>query len=139
MYEIQRMTTRQRQAAQTGTYRKLIGIADEVVDSGQMVLAKTRKMRGKDLLADMAIEVIRKEIEHYCDLGRRVIDQARRRVLDWRAGFHRGESLFHLRTRDRSDQARQGANAPRVRPQGVPRRKRARPDHAIPIFDSAIC
>jgi IS5 family transposase len=82
MYEIQRMTTRQRQAAQTGTYRKLIGIADEVVDSGRMVLAKTRKMRGKDLLADMAIEEIRKEIEHYCDLGRRVIDQARRRVLD---------------------------------------------------------
>ena len=39
-------------------------------------------MRGKDMLADMAIAELRKEIEHFCGLGRRVIDQARRRVLD---------------------------------------------------------
>jgi transposase, IS5 family len=38
--------------------------------------------RGKDMLADMAIEEIRKDIEHYCDLGSHVIDQARRRVLN---------------------------------------------------------
>src|ERR1700737_5645952 len=33
MYEIQRMTTRQRDEEQTGTYRELIGIAEEVVES----------------------------------------------------------------------------------------------------------
>jgi IS5 family transposase len=33
------------------------------------------------MLADMAIEEIRKEIERHCGLGSRVIDQARRRVL----------------------------------------------------------
>ena len=81
MYEIQRMTTRQRQEQQTGTYRELIGIAEEVVESARMVIEKTHKARGKDMLADMAIEEIRKEIERHCGLGSRVIDQARRRVL----------------------------------------------------------
>jgi IS5 family transposase len=82
MYEIQRMTTRQRQAGQTGTYRELISIAEEVVESARMVLEKTSNVRGKDLLADMAIEEIRKDIEYYSGLGSHVIDQARRRVLD---------------------------------------------------------
>src|SRR5713101_4132024 len=82
MYEIQRMTTRQRSTDQTGTYRELIGIAEEVVDSARMVLEKTSNVRGKDLLADMTIEEIRKDIKYYCGLGSHVIDQARRRVLD---------------------------------------------------------
>jgi IS5 family transposase len=82
MYEIQRMTTRQRQTGQPGTYRELIGIAAEVVESARMVLEKTGNVRGKDLLADMAIEEIRKDIEYYSGLGSHVIDQARRRVLD---------------------------------------------------------
>jgi IS5 family transposase len=82
MYEIQRMTTRQRDEEQTGTYRELIGIAEEVVESARMALEKTSKTRGKDMLADMAVEEIRKDIEHYCDLGSQVIDQARRRVLN---------------------------------------------------------
>jgi IS5 family transposase len=82
MYEIQRMTTRQRHEQQTGTYRELIGIAEEVVKSARRVLEKTNKARGKDMLAGMAIEEIRKEIERHCGLGSRVIDQARRRVLE---------------------------------------------------------
>jgi IS5 family transposase len=82
MYEIQRMTTRQRQSRQTATYRALIGIAEEVVASAKIALEKTGKMRGKDLFAAMTIDAIRDEIVHYCDLGKRVIDQARRRVLD---------------------------------------------------------
>src|SRR5260370_1651926 len=47
-----------------------------------MALEKTSKTRGKDMLADMAIEEIRKDIAHYCGLGSQVIDQARRRVLN---------------------------------------------------------
>jgi IS5 family transposase len=82
MYEIQRMTTRQRHAQQTGTYRELIGIAEEVVANARMALEKTRKTRGRDMFADMAIEEFRKQIEHFCGLGSRVIDQGRRRVLD---------------------------------------------------------
>jgi IS5 family transposase len=85
MYEIQRMTTRQRQGAgsrQTATYRDLIGIAEEVVANAKAALEKSARMRGKDLLAAMTIDAIRDDIARYCGLGERVIDQARRRVLD---------------------------------------------------------
>src|SRR4051812_39729052 len=50
MYEIQRMTTRQRQEQQTGTYRALIGITEEVVGNARAALEKTRRMCGKDVL-----------------------------------------------------------------------------------------
>src|SRR4030088_1419966 len=82
MYEIQRMTTRQRQDRQTATYRELIGIAEEVVANAKTAVEKTARMRGKDPLADIALDALRDEIAHYCGLGERVIDQARRRVLD---------------------------------------------------------
>jgi IS5 family transposase len=85
MYEIQRMTTRQRQGAgsqQTATYRALIGIAEEVVARARTALDDTAAMRGKDLLTALNIKALREEIAHYCALGTRVIDQARRRVLD---------------------------------------------------------
>jgi len=85
MYEIQRMTTRQRQGAgsqQTATYRALIGIAKEVVASARMALDDTAAMHGKDLLTALNIKALREEIAHYCALGAHVIDQAQRRVLD---------------------------------------------------------
>jgi len=81
MYEIQRMTTRQRQEQQTRTYRVLIDIAEEVVGNARAGLEKTRTMRGKGLFADMTIAELRRQIGHFCGLGDRVIDQARRRVL----------------------------------------------------------
>jgi transposase, IS5 family len=82
MLAIQRMTTTQRHHQQIGKYRELVGIAEEVVESARRTLEKTSKTRGQDMFADMAIGEIRKEIEHFCGLGSRVIDQARRRVLD---------------------------------------------------------
>jgi IS5 family transposase len=82
MQEIQRMTMRQRQEQQIGAYRSLIGIAEEVVESAQVVLQNTGTGSGKDALSDLAAANIREEITHYCGLGKRVIDQARRRVLD---------------------------------------------------------
>ena len=39
-------------------------------------------MRGKDPLTALNIKALREEIAYYCALGARVIDQARRRVLD---------------------------------------------------------
>jgi transposase, IS5 family len=81
MYEIQRMTTRQRQDHQTRTYRTLIDITEEVVRNARAGLDETRMLRGKDMLAEMAIEELHRQIEYYCQLGDRVIDQARRRVL----------------------------------------------------------
>jgi transposase, IS5 family len=82
MYEIQRMTTRQREGQQTGTYRELIGIATEVVANARAALDKTSKSRGNDLHTAIKIDAIRAEIAHHCQLGERVVDQARRRVLD---------------------------------------------------------
>jgi transposase, IS5 family len=82
MQEIQRMTSRQRQERQTNVYRALIAIADEVVESARRVLRDTSKAGGKDVFADLAVAGLREEIEHYCGLGTRVINQARRRILD---------------------------------------------------------
>jgi len=82
MQEIQRMSTRQRQQRQSDAYRGLIGIAADVVDAARGVLRQTRKARGGDMIADMAAAELRKEIEHFCRLGDRAIDQARRRILD---------------------------------------------------------
>jgi transposase, IS5 family len=81
MQEIQRMTLKERYERQIEKYRELIGVTEEVVNSAQKVVEQTRKARGKDLVADLAIPALRKEIDHYCELGDRVIDQARRRVL----------------------------------------------------------
>ena len=81
MLAIQRMTTTQRQTQQRGKYRELIGIAEEVVERARRGLRQTSKVRGKDVLSQLALEELRREIEHYCGLGERVIDQARRRVL----------------------------------------------------------
>jgi len=82
MQEIQRMTSRQRQEYQTATYRELIGIAEEVIESARAALRQTRKARSKDMITDLAIAELRKEIAHFCGLGARVIDQSRRRVLN---------------------------------------------------------
>ena len=82
MQEIQRMTSRQRQQQQTGRYRELIGIAEEVIESARTALRQTRKARSTDMISELAIAEMRKEIEHFCDLGARVVNQSRRRVLD---------------------------------------------------------
>src|SRR3974377_2195063 len=82
MYEIQRMTTRQRHEKQLGTYRALIGIAEEVVGSARAALETTRNMSGRDLFTAMAIEELRKQIKHFCGVGEPFVDQARRRGLD---------------------------------------------------------
>jgi IS5 family transposase len=82
MQALQRMTTVQRGKRQTRKYRELIGIAEQVVERARAALRQTRKVRGKDLLSQLAIEQLREEIDNYCGLGDRVIDQARRRVLE---------------------------------------------------------
>jgi len=82
MQELQRMTARQRRDQQTAAYRELVGIAEEVIESARAALRLTSKAGGKDILTDLAIAELRKEIEHFCGLGDRVIDQSRRRVLN---------------------------------------------------------
>jgi transposase, IS5 family len=82
MQAIQRMSTTQRLRQQTAKYRELIGIAEEVVASARSALEKRSNARGKDLVSDLAIDGLRKQIGHYCGLADRVIDQTRRRVIE---------------------------------------------------------
>jgi transposase, IS5 family len=82
MQEIQRMTARERQDQLVPKYRALICTTGQVVENARLVLKKTEQVRSIDLMTEVAIKTIREEIDHYCGLGDRVIDQARRRVLD---------------------------------------------------------
>ena len=75
MQAIQRMTPQERHESQVEKYRELIEVTEEVVNDARKVVD------GKNLVAEIAIPELRKEIVHYCELGDRVIDQARRRVL----------------------------------------------------------
>jgi IS5 family transposase len=81
MQEIQRMTSKQRGHRQVDKYRQLIGIAEQVVADARGVLQKTRNVR-VGWLREITIQSLRREIEHYCGLADRVIDQSRRRVLE---------------------------------------------------------
>jgi IS5 family transposase len=82
MQEIQRMTPAQRQQRQRRKYRDLIRTSELVVQSAHKVLHNTRNVRGIDPLGDLAIRDLRAQIEHYCGLGERVIDQTRHRVIE---------------------------------------------------------
>jgi IS5 family transposase len=82
MQEIQRMTPRERQKQLVPKYRQLIGTTRQVVENAGVVLKRTKGIRSIDLMTDIAINAVRQEIDHYCGLGERVIDQAHRRVLE---------------------------------------------------------
>ncbi|MBI4520327.1 MAG: ISNCY family transposase [Gemmatimonadetes bacterium] len=79
--EIERLTARQRPQQQMGKYRELIRIANHVLTEARAVLQATKATATIQLVSLILIEQLRHEITHYCDLGQRVIDQTRRRVL----------------------------------------------------------
>ena len=82
MQEIQRMTARQRHDRQKGKYRDLIRVTEQVVQNARRVLEKTQDPCALDPMDDIVIGELRRKIDHYGQLGDRVIDQARRRVLE---------------------------------------------------------
>jgi IS5 family transposase len=81
MQEIQRMTAKQRHHHQQDKYRQLIAITQQVVHNARRVLEKTKDQCAVDLMDDLVIGELRRKIDHYCQLGTRVIDQSSRRVL----------------------------------------------------------
>ena len=81
MQEIQRLTPRQRPTLQQDKYRQLIAITQQVLHNARGVLEKTKDQCVVDLMDDIIIGELRRSIEHYCQLGDRVIDQSRRRAL----------------------------------------------------------
>ncbi len=80
MQEIQRMTAKERHRQQVPTYRALIEVAEHVVTDARAVVARTQR-RVRNLTTGLAVEAMRREITRHCELGDRVISQARRRVL----------------------------------------------------------
>jgi len=82
MQEIQRMTARERHEQLVPQYRELIRTTGQVVENARVVLKKTERVRNPDPMTEIAIKALREKINHYCSLGDRVIDQARRRVLE---------------------------------------------------------
>lgn len=82
MQEIQRMTPKERHRRLIPKYREIIRTTEQVVGNARDVLKKTERVSSIDLMTEIAIKALRNQIDHYCGLGDRVIDQARRRVLD---------------------------------------------------------
>jgi IS5 family transposase len=82
MQEIQRMTPKERRRRLVPKYRELIHTTEQVVGNARDVLKKTERVSSMDLMTEIAIKAVRSQIDHYCGLGDRVIDQARRRVLN---------------------------------------------------------
>ena len=80
MHEIERMTAKARHTQQVPTYRALIRVAEQVVADARAVVERTASPRA-DITARVAITTIQREIARHCELGDRVISQARRRVL----------------------------------------------------------
>jgi IS5 family transposase len=95
MQEILRMSPQQRHAQQTRKYRQLVALAEEVVTAARFVLARTEKQRTADPLQQARIRGLRQEIEHFCQLGDRALDQTRRRVFDGES-VPAGEKIYSI-------------------------------------------
>jgi IS5 family transposase len=80
MYELKRMTASQLEHQQVPKYRELIGIAEETLKSTRDAVKLTAEA-GRTPSDIFMIEALRKQITDFCGLGDRVVDQARRRVL----------------------------------------------------------
>lgn len=82
MQEIQRMTANQRHRRQVRTYRALIRVTEHVITDARAVVNRTSNVRVADFMTRLAVDTLRAEILRHCDLGDRVVNQARRRVLE---------------------------------------------------------
>ena len=82
MQELERMTAQRRQTQQKPKYRELLRIAGQVVEQARQVVEGNQPVAGMDVVEAVGIGEMRKEITHYCGLADKVIDQARRRVLE---------------------------------------------------------
>jgi len=82
MQALERMTAQERHTQQESTYRELLRITEQVLDNARQVLKKTARVRRMDVDARVVADQLCREITAYCDLGDRVIDQTRRRVIE---------------------------------------------------------
>jgi IS5 family transposase len=81
MQELERMTAQERHTQQEPKYRELIGITEQVLANARQVVKKTAKIKGLDVAGSLVVDQLCRQITSYCELGDRVIDQTRRRVI----------------------------------------------------------
>jgi len=82
MQKLQRMTAAQRKNQQLPAYKELLSITQEVLTNAGRAAEATRQSRGKTAVETLTLVSLHTEITEYCRLGLRVVDQARRRVIE---------------------------------------------------------
>jgi len=81
MQALERMTAQERHTQQESTYRELLRITEQVLDSARQVVQKAARVRRMEVDARGVADQLCREITAYCNLGDRVIDQTRRRII----------------------------------------------------------
>lgn len=81
MQEIQRLTGPQRPQQQIPKYRQLLSITEQVLEGAREVVRQTHQAVGKRRKMNPRLRSLCQEVEHYCQLGDRVVDQTRRRLF----------------------------------------------------------
>jgi len=79
---LERMTAQERHTPQKPKYRELLRITEQVLESARQIVQKTSRVKGLDVAGSLVIDQLRRQITTYCELGNRVIDQTRRRVIE---------------------------------------------------------
>ncbi len=82
MQELERMTAQERHTQQEPKYRELLRITGQVLENARQVVQRAARVRGIDVVAGLKVDQLRQQIMAYCELGDRVIDQTRRRVIE---------------------------------------------------------
>ena len=95
MQAIERMTAQERHTQQEPTYRELLGIAKQVVKNARRVAGNARRVKRVDASTAAVIQQLCQQIEHYCELADRVMDQTRRRVLEGES-VPTGEKVYSI-------------------------------------------
>ncbi len=82
MQKLQRMSLAQRKNQQVATYRELLAITEQVLTNARRTVDATEESFGNTSTDALKIAALRNQITAYCQLGDRVVDQTRRRVID---------------------------------------------------------
>ena len=82
MQTLERMSAQERHTQQEPQYRELLRITGQVLENARQVVKKASRIKGIDVVEQAIVDQLHKEITAYCELGDRVIDQTRRRVID---------------------------------------------------------
>jgi len=82
MQALERMSAQERHTQQEPKYRELLRITEQVLANARQVEKKAARGKGMDVMSRAKVDSLCQEITRYCELGNRVIDQTRRRVIE---------------------------------------------------------